>query len=285
MDQPTANDGQLAPVSAPEAVRVAAIGDLHYGRTDQALLRPLFGRISGAADVLVLCGDLVDHGQPDEARVLARELAALVGVPVVAVLGNHDFEAGKADEIAAILRDAGVHVLDGDSYEVGGLGIAGVKGFCGGFGVHALGAWGEAAIKAFVHEAINEALKLETALSQLHATAQRIAVLHYAPIVQTIVGEALEIYPYLGSSRLEEPLNRYGVAAVFHGHAHAGSPAGRTSAGIPVYNVSVPVLQRAFADVPPVRIVEIGLPAAPAPMADGGRTADANGAAPSGAAQ
>lgn len=267
------NTGEHAAV-----VRVAAVGDLHCGRTDQGALRPLLASVSAAADVLLLCGDLVDHGQAEEARVLARELAA-TGVPVVAVLGNHDFEAGKEEEITAILTDVGVRVLDGQSCEINGLGIAGVKGFGGGFGTHALGAWGEPAIKAFVHAALDEALKLETAMSQLRVPT-RVALLHYSPIAATIVGEAPEIFPFLGSSRLEEPINRYGVVAVFHGHAHAGSPEGRTSTGIPVYNVSVPLLQRLYADRPPFRVFEI-------PLADPDAASDARvGAqsAPTGAA-
>jgi len=257
-------------------VRVAAIGDLHCGRTDQGLLRPLFAEVTAHADVLLLCGDLVDRGLPDEARVLARELAASVTTPTIAVLGNHDVEAEKETEVTAILQEVGVRVLDGDACEVHGLGIAGVKGFGGGFGVHALGAWGERAIKAFVHEAINEALKLETALSQLRAS-QRIAMLHYAPIAETLAGEAAEIFPFLGSSRLEEPLNRYGVAAVFHGHAHTGRAEGHTSTGIPVYNVAVPVLQRAFPDRPPVRIVDIHVTGG-AEAHNGAASADAHAA-------
>ena len=149
-----------------------------------------------------------------------------------------------------------MRVLDGDSCEIKGIGIAGVKGFGGGFGTRMLGPWGEPVIKAFVHAAVEEALKMETALSQLHA-AERVVVLHYSPIVATVIGEPEELYPFLGSSRLEEPINRYAVSAVFHGHAHAGSAEGRTSTGVPVYNVSVPVLQGAFAGLPPFRIVEI----------------------------
>jgi Icc-related predicted phosphoesterase len=240
-------------------VRVAALGDLHCGRQGQASLRPLLAGAAAAADVVVLCGDLIDHGSPEEARVLAQDVVAAGGVPMVAVLGNHDFESGKQDDVVAILTDAGVHVLDGDCFEVGGLGIAGIKGFAGGFGEHALGPWGEAPIKAFVHAAIDEALKLETALSKLR-TVPRIAVLHYAPIAATVVGEPPEIFPFLGSSRLEEPLNRYDVMAVFHGHAHAGQPEGRTASGVPVYNVSLPVLARAFPTAPPFRVLDVPLP-------------------------
>jgi Icc-related predicted phosphoesterase len=246
------------PRGSPGAVRVAAVGDLHCGRDGRGELVPLFTRATAEADVLLLCGDLVDHGLPEEARVLAHEVATAVGIPVLAVLGNHDFESGKEDEVRAILTDVGVRVLDGDACEIGGVGIAGAKGFAGGFGVYTLGAWGEAAIKQFVHEAVEETLKLEAALSQLR-TPTRIAMLHYAPIKETVVGEAAEIYPFLGCSRLEEPLNRYGVRMVFHGHAHAGAPEGRTSAQIPVYNVSVPVLQRHVSGRPPFRLAEVSV--------------------------
>jgi Icc-related predicted phosphoesterase len=147
-------------------------------------------------------------------------------------------------------------VLDGDAHEVAGIGFAGVKGFAGGFGPRALGPWGEPAIKSFVHEAVNEALKLEAALARLR-TPHRIAVLHYAPIMATVSGEPPEIYPFLGSSRLEDPLNRYPVSAVFHGHAHRGSLEGRTREGSPVYNVAMPLLVQAFPGHPPIRIVEL----------------------------
>ncbi len=140
--------------------------------------------------------------------------------------------------------------------EIHGIGFAGVKGFCGGFGRRALGPWGEEIIKLFVREALNEALKLETALGRLRSE-RRVALLHYSPVVGTVEGEPLEIYPYLGSSRLEEPLGRYPVDAVFHGHAHHGQPEGRTRSGVAVYNVALPVLQHAFPDAPPFRLLEL----------------------------
>ncbi|HEY3067701.1 MAG TPA: metallophosphoesterase [Methylomirabilota bacterium] len=238
-----------------DVVRVAAVADLHCSKAFQGTLQPLFARMAELADVLLLCGDLTDYGLPDEARVLARELNASK-VPVVAVLGNHDFESGKQDEVKQILVDSGVQVLDGDACEVHGIGFAGVKGFAGGFGPRALGPWGEETIKLFVHEAVNEALKLEAALARLR-TPQRIAVLHYSPIEDTVKGEPFTIYPFLGSSRLEEPLNRYPVTAVFHGHAHHGSLEGRTKGDVPVYNVALPLLRSAAPDQPPVRIIEI----------------------------
>jgi Icc-related predicted phosphoesterase len=239
-------------------LRVAAIGDIHVSRHSQGAFQPLFTQISGSADVLALCGDFTDYGLPDEARILARELTAAVTIPVVAVLGNHDFESGKQHEIRQILSDAGVKVLDGEATEIEGVGFAGVKGFAGGFGRGALGPWGEHAIKRFVQEAVDEAMKLEAALARLR-TERRIALLHYAPIRGTVEGEPPEIFPYLGSGRLEEPINRYRVTAVFHGHAHRGMPEGRTSTGIPVYNVAMPLLARINPDRPPYLIVELPL--------------------------
>jgi Icc-related predicted phosphoesterase len=236
-------------------VRVAAIADLHCTRTGQGSLQPLFARIAESAELLVIAGDLTDYGHPDEARVLARELTAL-RIPVAAVLGNHDYESDKHDEVRHILEDAGAVILDGDACELQGIGIAGVKGFGGGFGARALGPWGEPTIKHFVHEAVNEALKLEAALARLR-TSQLIALLHYAPVEQTASGEPLEIYPFIGSSRLEEPINRYPVSLVFHGHAHRGQLEGATKSGVAVYNVSMPLLTRAFPDRPPFRVFEL----------------------------
>ncbi|MBA3444535.1 MAG: metallophosphoesterase [Gemmatimonadales bacterium] len=237
-------------------VRVAAVGDIHLGGKGlDPPLQILFGQVAEHADVLALCGDLTDRGDPEEARLMAKALTA-VTVPIVAVLGNHDYESGKEQEVARILCDAGVHVLDGDAHEVLGVGFAGIKGFAGGFGRRALGPWGEGLIKQFVREALDEALKLETALGQLR-TERRVALLHYSPIAATVVGEPLEIYPYLGSSRLEEPLTRYPVDVVFHGHAHHGSPEGRTMTDVPVYNVSMVLLQENFPDRPPFRVVEL----------------------------
>jgi Icc-related predicted phosphoesterase len=236
-------------------VRIAAIGDLHYSRQSSGTLQPLFTQIASAADVLVIAGDLTDFGLTEEARILAKDLTGAVKIPVIAVLGNHDFEAGKQDEIRQILVDAGVSVLDGETTEAHGIGFAGVKGFAGGFGRGALGPWGEETIKRFVREAVDEALKLETALARLR-NAQRVAILHYAPIRGTVEGEPLEIYPYLGSSRLEEPLSRYPVSAVFHGHAHHGQADARTRNGVPVYNVSLPLLRQLLPERP-VRIIDI----------------------------
>ena len=221
-------------------------------------LQQLFRLVSESADVFLLCGDLTDYGLPEEAHTLTKELAAAMKLPVIAVLGNHDYESGKQVELQRILSDAGVHVLDGDACEVRGIGFAGVKGFAGGFGRGTLEPWGEPSIKHFVHEAVDEALKLEAALARLHTT-RRVALLHYAPIQDTVTGEPPEIFPFLGSGRLEEPLNRYEVTVVFHGHAHHGRPQGKTKSGVPVYNVAVPVLRQAYPERPPFRIVEVGI--------------------------
>jgi Icc-related predicted phosphoesterase len=234
-------------------VRVAAIGDLHCTKASQGALQPLFQQISDTADVLLLCGDLTDYGLPEEAQILAKELTTGLKIPVIAVLGNHDFESGQAPEVQRILGDAGVKVLDGDSCEVKGIGFAGVKGFAGGFGDRALQAWGEESTKQFVREAIEEALKLERAISRLQM-AERIVLLHYSPIRATVEGEPVEIFAFLGSSRLEETLNRYPVTAIFHGHAHHGSPEGRTQRDVPVYNVALPLLRRSFPNQPPFRV-------------------------------
>lgn len=244
-------------MTAPkDVVRIAAISDLHYSRTSTAgALQPLFAQIAEAADILVICGDLTDYGLPEEARALAREFTNTVKIPVVAVLGNHDYESGQQAEIRTILEDAGVVTLDGDTTEVHGIGFAGIKGFCGGFGRRALGPWGEEIIKNFVHEAVAEALKLETALARLRNN-RLIALLHYSPIEETVEGEPKEIYPFLGCSRLEEPLMRYPVSAVFHGHAHHGRPEGHTRAGSPVFNVSITLMRELFPNRP-FRIVEI----------------------------
>jgi Icc-related predicted phosphoesterase len=240
-------------VTEQHVIRVAAVGDVHCKKTSQGELQPLFQQISDSADILLLCGDLTDFGLPEEAQVLAKELTSSLKIPAIAVFGNHDFESGRVQEVQDILSEAGVKVLDGDNYEVHGIGFAGVKGFAGGFGERALAPWGEESIKHFVHEAIDEALKLERAISRLQ-TAQRLVVLHYSPIQATVEGEPPEIFPFLGSSRLEEPLNRYPVTAIFHGHAHHGSPEGRTQSDAPVYNVALPLLRRVFPDQPPFRV-------------------------------
>src|SRR5262245_9946064 len=253
---PLAKDGSMT-TNPRDRVRVAAVGDLHCTRASQGSFQGLFSGVGERADVLVLCGDLTDYGLPEEARTLARELAAsALKIPVLAVFGNHDYESGSAHEIQQILADAGVTVLDGEAREVQGIGFAGVKGFAGGFGERALQSWGEEVVKGFVREAVEETLKLESALARLR-TRHRVAVLHYAPVRATVDGEPPEIFPFLGSSRLEEPLNRYRASAVLPGHAHRGRAEGRTSGEVPVYNVALPLLRQSFPEQAPFRLIEL----------------------------
>jgi len=247
-------------MTAQQAVRLAAVGDLHIKKTSQGQLAPLLAPVNDQADVLLLCGDLTDYGLPEEAQILAKELTSTVRIPMVAVLGNHDYESNQSAEVCRVLCDAGVKMLDGEAVEIAGIGFAGVKGFPGGFGRGTLGAWGEPGVKQFVQYAIEEGMKLESALARLR-TPRRVALLHYSPIRETVEGEPLEIFPYLGTSRLEEPLNRYPVNVVFHGHAHHGALEGRTSKGTPVYNVALLLLLSRFPGRPPFRVVEI--PASP----------------------
>jgi Icc-related predicted phosphoesterase len=237
-------------------VRLAAVADLHCGKQCAADLPPLLAHAAEVADVLALCGDLTDFGMPDEAHALARELLA-VKIPMIGVLGNHDYESGRQEEIKRILSESGLKILDGEPNEVQGIGFAGAKGFGGGFGRRTLEPWGEAAVKMFVQEAVYETLKLETALARLR-TLTRVVLLHYSPVQETVEGEPPEIYSFLGSSRLEEPINRYEATAVFHGHAHHGALEGRTHSGIPVYNVSMTLLHRSYPDRPTLRVVELG---------------------------
>ena len=217
------------------SLRLAAIGDLHVAEGDRNRYRDLFAEISEAADVLALCGDLTNFGKTSEAEALAEDLAACT-IPMLGVLGNHDYEEGQPEEVIRILQEAGVTMLDEQAVVVKGVGFAGVKGFIGGFGRGELGAFGEPAIKLFVDEALNEARKLENALRTLR-TERCVAILHYAPIAETVAGEPPEIFAFLGSSRLADAIDRSAnVKAVVHGHAHRGAYAGHTPRGVPVYN-------------------------------------------------
>ncbi len=236
-------------------MRIAAVGDLHCRKTSVGQIAPLLAQVNETADVLLLCGDLVDHGLEEEASVLAKERAG-VRIPMIGVLGNHDCQGDADAAVARILGSAGVQILDGDAVEVQGVGFAGTKGFLGGYGRATLGPWGEPAIKRFVQEAIDESLKLEAALGRLR-TDRRIALLHYSPVPDTCAGEPLEIYPFLGCGRLAEPLHRSPVDAVFHGHAHHGSPQGKTTNNIPVYNVALPLLRATMQGAPPLRLLQV----------------------------
>src|SRR5919202_1626062 len=224
-------------------MRIAATADIHYGKHSRGEFRESFAEISRSADVLLLCGDLTDYGLAEEAEHLVHDIRDAVRIPILAVLGNHDFESGEAQLISDVLDRAGVIMLDGAAHEIDGVGFAGVCGFGGGFGRRMLNAWGEPLIKQFVQEAIDHAVKLEQALAKLQ-TEKKIVALHYAPIRATVQGEDPEIFAFMGSTRLEEPINRFRVTAVFHGHAHNGSSEGKTATGIPVYNVSEPALRK-----------------------------------------
>jgi Icc-related predicted phosphoesterase len=231
------------------SLRVAALGDLHVHQTSTENLQALFDRISQNADVLALCGDLTNLGMPQEAERLVNDLRSC-RIPVVAVLGNHDYQSGRAEELKQILRAGKVVVLEEtETFEMKGVGFAGAKGFCGGFDKHMLAPFGEDPIKHFVNEAVSESLKLEVALNSLR-TLKTVVVLHYAPITGTVAGEPLEIYPFLGSSRLAETIDHFDVNVVFHGHAHHGSYEGKTVKGTPVYNCCLQLLRRINPDQP-----------------------------------
>jgi Icc-related predicted phosphoesterase len=227
-------------------VRVAVIGDLHVGETAQHPYRDLFGQISREADVLVLAGDLTNYGKTREVEILAEDLRAC-SVPVVAVLGNHDHEVGQPEEVKRILLEAEVRLLDGgEAHEIHGVGFAGCMGAMGGFGRFLLSSFGESFVKRFVHECAEEALKLETSLRMLR-TDRTMVVLHYSPVPDTLVGEPPEIFPFLGSSRMAETIDRFdNVRLAVHGHAHRGSYAGRTPRGVPVHNCAAPLLMQCF---------------------------------------
>jgi Icc-related predicted phosphoesterase len=226
--------------------RIAAIGDIHVQETDKNKWTDLFRDASRQADILVIAGDLTNTGDEGEAEVLKEELKACT-LPVIAVLGNHDHEKGRQKTIRQILQSEQIHILDGEAIAIGDIGFAGIKGFGGGFDKYMLSMFGESAMKAFVQEAVNDALSLDRALTRLdqqHEGLKKIAVLHYSPLKETIIGEPEQIFPFLGSSRLADPLIRRQVKAVFHGHAHAGTLEGKLSDEIPVFNVAKPVLNK-----------------------------------------
>jgi Icc-related predicted phosphoesterase len=222
-------------------MRIAATADLHFAPANQVVLRDQLSRARDEADVLVLAGDLTNYGQPAEMEPLLNALVRL-RVPTIAVLGNHDYECGKEQELMRMMTSEGIKVLDGSAYERDGVGFAGTKGFVGGFGRGVLTAFGEPEIKTFVRASIDEALKLERGMSQLR-TPKRVVVLHYSPIAATVRGEDPEVTPFLGTSRLAEVIDRHGADLVVHGHAHHGTLEGQTLAGVPVRNVAITLLQ------------------------------------------
>src|SRR5215475_2075102 len=233
---------------ANRGLRIAATADLHYAKHSRGKMHDAFAEISSSADVLLLCGDLTEYGLPEEAEELAADIRSAVRIPCIGVIGNHDYESGHPETVANILDQTGVTMLNGEA-----VGFAGICGFGGGFGRRMLNAWGEPLIKQFVQESISHAIRLEQALVKLQ-TERRIVVLHYSPIRATLEGEDPEIYAFLGSSRLEEPINRFRAPAVFHDHAQNGIADGKTATGIPVYNVSAPALHKTGK---PYRIIEL----------------------------
>jgi Icc-related predicted phosphoesterase len=254
----------------PGVVRIAAVGDFHCGEEDVGKYREQFARVNDDADVLLLAGDLTRRGTPPEIKVVLGELAD-VRIPIMAVLGNHDHESGRVEEAKALLRAReGLHLLDDEPFELNPhVGIAGVKGFMGGFGRWTLTAFGEAATKEFVGTTIEEAQTLEFALRRL-GTPIRVVLLHYSPTVDTVLGEPETIHAFLGNDRLAEPIDRFGASVVFHGHAHHGTFRGKTAGGVPVFNVSLSLVRQEGAGemyyVHEIAIPEDAAPEPPATM-------------------
>jgi Icc-related predicted phosphoesterase len=223
-------------------MRLAAVADIHLAAENHERDVREFSPVNDLADVLVIAGDFTNHGMPEEMRAVLG-VVEHIRIPIVAVLGNHDHESGHQDELAGMLRLAGVHLLDGQCFEVDGIGFAGTKGFCGGFAPYELMPFGEQGIKTFVEVAEREAVKLDYGLAQTQAL-KKVAITHYAPIKETIVGEPEPIFPFLGSSRLERALETHRPVLALHGHAHKGTFSAETRSGVRVCNVALPLLRR-----------------------------------------
>lgn len=218
-------------------MNLLAIGDIHCRADTTDLIATLIDGLDSSYDVMLLAGDLTDNGKVEEAQALVDQLQA-ISAPILAILGNHDHESGAPEEIAATLRDGGVTVLDGTIYEIGTVGFVGTKGFCGGFDELLVQPFGEAPLKAFIRASIDEALALENAITKMAHCERKVVMLHYAPIKATLLGEPPELFPFLGTSWLGDAVDRRGADLIVHGHAHHGSPFGRTRGQVPVYNVS-----------------------------------------------
>lgn len=231
-------------MSKQKNIRIAAVGDIHVKVKDRGKWQEPFRAVSELADVLLLCGDLTDTGLKEEAEVLIGELEAC-SIPVLAVLGNHDHESSTPQDVIDTIKDH-LHYLDGDTFVMNGIGFAGIKGFGGGFNRYKMPAYGEDVNKHFVQVVIDEAAKLDKALEQLDKDPEvqkKVAVLHYAPVEETVIGEPEKIHAFLGSSYLEGPLDKHQVSLAFHGHAHIGTLEGATKGGCRVFNVAVQILR------------------------------------------
>jgi Icc-related predicted phosphoesterase len=223
-------------------MKLAAVADVHFRPEDQEENIRQFAAVNEMAELLVLAGDLTNHGRVEEIEACLLVLAH-VTIPMVAVLGNHDYESGHQDTLAGMARVAGIHVLDGTCYEHKDVGFAGTKGFCGGFAPYELMPFGEGSIKSFVEIAEREAIKLDYGLAQLR-TPRKVAITHYAPVLETVVGEPEPIFPFLGSSRLGRVIEQHRPNLALHGHAHHGTFAAASAAGVPIHNVALPILRR-----------------------------------------
>lgn len=229
-------------------IRIAAVGDLHVDHGAAGRIRDGFDDIGRRADVLLLAGDLTQHGTEEEGAILAAELAD-IPIPIVAVLGNHDYHQGKQHVIRGHLEAVGVAVLEGEGIVLRAgdvrIGVAGAKGFGGGFSGACGTEFGEEEMKAFIRHTKTIAERLRDALVALEADV-RVALLHYAPTRETLTGERLEIYPFLGSYLLGEAIDQAGCNLALHGHAHLGTERGTTPGGTPVRNVARPVIKRSY---------------------------------------
>lgn len=223
-------------------MRLAAVADIHLKVENHEHDVRAFSPVNELADALVIAGDFTNHGMPEEMRGVLAVLDH-IRIPIIAVLGNHDHESGHQDELAGMLRLAGLHLLDGHCFEIDGVGFAGTKGFCGGFAPYELMPFGEQGIKTFVEIAEREAIKLDYGLAQTQAP-RKVAISHYAPIKDTIVGEPEPIFPFLGSSRLQRALENHRPVLALHGHAHKGVFSAETKSGIRVCNVALPILRQ-----------------------------------------
>lgn len=251
MDKTASDDSS----TSNKKLRIAALGDIHIKSDSKFIGFENYETLNQTADILLLCGDLTNIGTIEEAKILSSLLRKL-HIPVAGVFGNHDYQSDQYEEVRKILKEDGHLIfLDETPFELKNIGFVGVKGFGGGFDNHMLSAFGEPVLKQYVHEVVNESLQLESLLSQLQ-TEKKVVIMHYSPIKETCIGEPEEIYSFLGSSHLVEPINNLNVNLVFHGHAHYGTHEGKTLKNIPVYNVSLEVLKTQNSENP-LKIFEL----------------------------